>query len=97
MARACVDAGYVLSFAGVVTFTNAPRVREAAASVNADQILGETDSPFLAPHPFRGRPNSPYLLAQTLLTLASVMGLSTAELCQAMARTVYTFFGLDLT
>ena len=47
--------------------------------------------------PFRGRPNSPYLLAQTLLTLASVMGLSTAELCQAMARTVYTFFGLDLT
>jgi len=97
MARACVDAGYVLSFAGVVTFTNAPRVREAAASVNADQILGETDSPFLAPHPFRGRPNSPYLLAQTLLTLASVMGLSPAELCQAMARTVYTFFGLDLT
>lgn len=97
MARACVRAGYVLSFAGVVTFTNAPRVREAAASVNADQILVETDAPFLAPHPFRGRPNSPYLLAQTLLTLASVLGIDAADLCHATARTAYTFFGFDLT
>jgi len=55
MARACVDAGYVLSFAGVVTFTNAPGVREAAAVVNADQILVETDAPFLAPEVFRDR------------------------------------------
>jgi TatD DNase family protein len=97
MARACVRAGYVLSFAGVVTFTNAPRVREAAASVNADQILVETDAPFLAPHPFRGRPNSPYLLGQTLLTLATVMGIDPAGLCRAMARTAYTFFGFNLT
>jgi TatD DNase family protein len=96
MARACVDAGYVLSFAGVVTFTNAPRVREAAASVNADQILVETDAPFLAPHPFRGRPNSPYFLAQTLLTLAAVLGIDVPDLCHALARTAYTFFGFDL-
>jgi TatD DNase family protein len=97
MARACADAGYVLSFAGVVTFTNAPGVREAAASVNADQILVETDAPFLAPHPFRGRSNSPYLLAQTLLTLASVQQVDVAELCVSLARTGNTIFGLPLT
>jgi len=97
MAQACVHAGYVLSFAGVVTFTNAPRVREAAASVNADQILVETDAPFLAPHPFRGRPNSPCFLGQTLLTLATVMGLEAVDLCHAIERTAYTFFGFRLT
>jgi TatD DNase family protein len=97
MARACVDAGYVLSFAGVVTFTNAPGVREAAASVNANQILVETDAPFLAPHPFRGRPNSPYLLGQTLLTMAAVQQLEVAELCVSVTQTGNTFFGLHLT
>lgn len=97
MAAACVEAGYVLSFAGVVTFTNAPRVREAAALVNANQILVETDAPFLAPHPYRGRPNSPYLLGQTLLTLAAVLGIDPAELCHALAQTAITFFGFDLT
>jgi TatD DNase family protein len=66
MARACVAAGYVLSFAGVVTFTNAPRVREAAASVNADQIRVESDAPYLSATPF-SRPDTLYLLAQTLL------------------------------
>ena len=97
MARACVDAGYVLSFAGVVTFTNAPGVRQAAAAVNTDHILVETDAPFLTPHPFRGRPNSPYLLAQTLLTLASVQRLDVGELCVSLARTGNTIFGFDLT
>ncbi|HEY7048111.1 MAG TPA: TatD family hydrolase [Jatrophihabitantaceae bacterium] len=97
MARACVDAGYVLSFAGVVTFTNAPGVREAAASVNANQILVETDAPFLAPHPFRGRPNSPYLLGQTLLTMAALQQLDAAELGVSVAQTGDTFFGFDLT
>lgn len=97
MAEACVRAGHLLSFAGVVTFTNAPRVREAAARVNANQILVETDAPFLAPHPYRGRPNSPYFLGQTVLTLAAVLGIDPAELCRAMAETATTIFGIDLT
>jgi TatD DNase family protein len=97
MARACVDAGYVLSFAGVVTFTNAPGAKEAAAAVDVDHTLVETDAPFLAPHPFRGRPNAPYLLAQTLLTLAAVQRLDVAELCGALTRTGHTIFGFDLT
>ncbi|MGH3494301.1 MAG: TatD family hydrolase, partial [Sciscionella sp.] len=62
MARECVAAGYLLSFPGVVTFKNAPALRDAAALVPLEQLLVETDAPFLAPHPFRGRPNAPALL-----------------------------------
>ena len=51
MARECVAAGYVLSFPGVITFSNAPGLREAAAAVPIDQLLVETDAPFLTPHP----------------------------------------------
>jgi TatD DNase family protein len=97
MARACVDAGYALSVAGVVTFTNAPAVREAVATVNADDILLETDAPFLAPHPFRGRPNGPYLLPHTLLAVATLKGLEPAELCAATRRTANTMYGVCLT
>ena len=60
MARTCVDAGYVLSFAGPVTFKNAAELRAAAALVPDDQLLVETDAPFLTPLPHRGRANEPY-------------------------------------
>ena len=66
MARTCVDAGYVLSFAGPVTFKNAAELREAAALVPDDQLLVETDAPFLTPHPHRGRANEPYCLPWTV-------------------------------
>ena len=72
MARTCVDSGYVLSFPGVVTFTNAPGLRAAAAVTPPEQMLVETDAPFLTPHPYRGRPNAPYLLPHTLVGLAGV-------------------------
>jgi TatD DNase family protein len=97
MARLCVDAGYVLSVAGVATFTNAPTVREAVASVNTDDILLETDAPFLAPHPFRGRPNGPYLLPHTLLAVAKLQAVEPAELCAATRQTANTMYGLCLT
>jgi TatD DNase family protein len=97
MARVCAAAGYVLSISGVVTFTNAPAMREAVAAVNADNILLETDAPFLAPHPYRGRPNSPYLLGHTALAVARSLGVDVAELCAATARTANTMYGLDLT
>jgi hypothetical protein len=63
MAAECVRAGYVLSFAGTVTFKNAPALREAAAVVPLDQLLVETDAPFLTPMPYPGRPNAPYICA----------------------------------
>src|SRR5664279_1825719 len=71
MARECVDAGYVLSFPVVVSFRNAPALREAARVVPIDRLLVETDAPFLTPHPFRGRPNAPRLLPLTVRALAA--------------------------
>lgn len=61
-AQACIERGLYLSFSGVVTFNSAQHLRDAARIVPIDQILVETDAPYLTPHPHRGRPNSPYYL-----------------------------------
>lgn len=74
LARRCVDKGYVLSFAGTVTFRKAHGLHEAARIVPADQFLVETDAPFLTPHPHRGRPNEPYCAAYTVRNLAELRG-----------------------
>ena len=66
VARRCLDAGYLLSFAGPVTFRNATALQAVAAFVPASSILVETDAPFLAPHPQRGRKNHPYACVYTL-------------------------------
>ncbi|GHH54621.1 hypothetical protein GCM10017774_69820 [Lentzea cavernae] len=94
-ARRCVDAGYVLSFAGPVTFKNARALREAAQLVPQDQLLVETDAPFLTPHPFRGRPNEPYCVNYTIRDLATLRGEDLSELCAAVTRTAQRVFGLD--
>jgi TatD DNase family protein len=93
MARTCVDAGYVLSFAGPLTFRNGGGLREAAAVVPLDQLLVETDAPFLTPEPYRGRPNEPYLVPYTVRRLAEVKGVETAELCAAVSATAERVFG----
>jgi TatD DNase family protein len=94
MARRCVDAGYFLSFAGPVTFRNAAALREAARIVPVQQLLVETDAPFLTPHPFRGRPNEPYCVAYTVRSLAELRGVSVSELATAVAATSEWVFGL---
>lgn len=96
-ARACVDAGYVLSFAGTATFRNANArgLREAAGLVPAEQMLVETDAPFLAPHPFRGRPNEPYCVNYTLRDLAELREVGVAELAEATTATAERVFGLS--
>lgn len=71
-ARRCVDAGYVLSFAGPVTFRNAPDLQAAARIVPSEQLLVETDAPFLTPHPHRGRRNEPFALPWTVRALAAL-------------------------
>lgn len=93
-ARRCVDAGYVLSFAGPVTFKNARALREAAQLVPQDQLLVETDAPFLTPHPYRGRPNEPYCVNYTIRDLATLRGEDLSELCVAVTRTAQRVFGL---
>jgi TatD DNase family protein len=70
--RRCVDRGWYLSFAGNVTFANAQVLRDVAATVPLDLLLTETDSPFLTPHPHRGKPNDPSYVPYVLRTLAEV-------------------------
>lgn len=73
MARVCVDAGWLISLAGTVSFRNAHELREAVALVPAEQLLVETDAPFLTPHPYRGAPNEPYCLPYTVRALAELV------------------------
>jgi TatD DNase family protein len=95
MARECVDAGFVLSFAGPVTFKNAPALREAALLVPDDQLLVETDAPFLTPHPHRGRANEPYCLPWTVRALAALRSVSDERLASCARRNAERVFRLD--
>ena len=93
MARVCVDAGYVLSFSGTVTFRNARALREAAVLVPDGQLLVETDAPFLTPHPHRGKPNEPVNLPYTVVDLAALRGQDVAELAAASSAAAERVFG----
>jgi TatD DNase family protein len=93
-ARECVAAGYVLSFAGPVTFRNARALQAAALAVPDEQLLVETDAPFLTPHPHRGRANEPYCLPWTVRALAELRGVSDERLAASAGRNaerVYRF------
>ena len=95
IARRCVDAGYVLSFAGPVTFRNARELQEAAKLVPEGQFLVETDAPFLTPHPFRGRPNEPYCAAYTVRGLAELRGEPVEQLARSVDTTADRVFRLN--
>jgi TatD DNase family protein len=94
MARRCADAGYLMSFAGPVTFRNARDLRAAAAIVPEDLLLVETDAPFLTPHPHRGRANEPFCLPWTVRGLAIVRGVTDASLADTVRRNAERVFGL---
>ena len=93
MVKQCAEAGYVMSFAGNVTFTNAQPLRDAAAAAPPDLLLAETDAPYLTPVPNRGRPNEPAQAAYTLRCLAEVQGLDLADLCDTVTATAERTFG----
>jgi TatD DNase family protein len=93
LARRCAQAGYVLSFAGTLTFASAPGLREAAAVVPPELLLVETDAPFLAPVPNRGRLNAPAQVAHTLRALAAVRGVPAAQMCEIVTRNAERVFG----
>jgi TatD DNase family protein len=92
-ARACVERGFWLSFAGTVTFKNAAGLREALTVVPADRLLVETDAPFLTPTPFRGRPNASYLVPVTVRALAAHRGADLEELCATLESNTFAAFG----
>ncbi len=93
MAKRCADQGYVMSFAGNLTFASAQNLRDAAAVAPADLLLVETDAPFLTPVPYRGKPNSPALAACTARRLAQVKNMDLAELCTLVTATGERIFG----
>ena len=93
MAARCADAGYVMSFAGNITFKNAGALRTAAEAAPPDLILAETDAPYLTPVPHRGKPNSPAMTAHTVRFLASVKGMDVADLCRHIQVTGARVFG----
>ena len=93
MAKICIDRGYILSFAGTLTFKNAPALREAVKLVPYEQLLVETDSPFLAPMPNRGALNTPAQIANIVRAMAEERNESVATLAQALSDNAERIFG----
>jgi TatD DNase family protein len=93
LARACLDRGAYLSFAGTVTFKNAQPLRDALAVTPLDRVLVETDAPFLTPMPYRGRPNASYLVPVTVRAMAEVRGEDLTALCEAIDGNTEAAFG----
>jgi TatD DNase family protein len=92
-AAECVRRGHHLSFAGTVTFGSAANLRAAAALCPPEQLLVETDAPFLTPMPYRGRPNASYLVPVTVRALASITGVDLDALCAAISANGERVFG----
>ena len=93
MAKICIERGYILSFAGTLTFKNAPELRDAVKLVPLDQLLVETDSPFLAPAPHRGAGNTPAQIANIVRAMATERNQDLAELATALSNNAERVFG----
>lgn len=93
MAKTCIDRGYILSFAGTLTFKNAPALREAVKLVPYEQLLVETDSPFLAPTPHRGALNTPAQIANIVRAMAEERNESVATLAGELSKNAERIFG----
>ena len=92
MARAALDMNFYISFSGIVTFNSASDLREVAKKVPADRLLIETDSPYLAPVPHRGKPNEPKYVPGVAETIAQLRGVSTEELAQTTSNNFFELF-----
>jgi TatD DNase family protein len=93
MARSCADEGWYLSFAGTLTFRNAEPLREALRAVPLEQVLVETDAPYLAPSPHRGRPNGGYLVPLTVRCMAEVLDRDVEDVCASLDATSEALYG----
>lgn len=96
MARHCIAMGFCISFAGPVTFANASRLQDLARRVPADALLLETDSPYLAPEPVRGRRNEPANLRYVVRRVADLRGMGVDELACVTARNARRIFGITV-
>jgi TatD DNase family protein len=93
MARECIERGYFLSFSGTVTFKNARALRNALSVTPMDNLLVETDAPFLTPAPHRGATNAPYLVPLTVRAMAAVLNADVPSLCTALAANSERVYG----
>ena len=96
MARTCVDAGWLLSLSGTVSFRNARALREAARLIPPTQMLVETDAPFLTPHPYRGAPNESYCLPYKVRALAEVVQRPAEDIAHRTSRNAAAAYGIRL-
>lgn len=94
--EACIDLGFYISFSGILTFKNAEELREAARAFPLDRLLVETDSPYLAPIPFRGKKCEPSMVKWTAQKLAEIKGLSFDEIAQVTTANAKTLFRLPI-
>jgi len=93
LARICNNEGWFMSFAGTLTFKNAANLRAALAVADPELVLVETDSPFLTPHPHRGRPNASYMVPYTVRSMAELTGSDLAGLCTSISRNTVRAYG----
>lgn len=92
MASAAMDMNYYISLSGIVTFKNAEELREVARKMPLDRLLVETDSPYLAPIPYRGKPNEPAFVREVAEFVADLKGISYEKLCQITGDNFHRLF-----
>lgn len=93
LAKICADNGWYTSFAGTVTFNNSKGIQEAAKYIPQELILTETDAPFLAPAPYRGKPNSSFATVYTLRFIAELRGIDAEELAEQVGKNTRAVYG----
>ena len=94
-ARAALDLGFVISFAGNITYPKAQNIRDAAGVVPLDRMFIETDSPYLAPVPHRGKRNEPAFVTEVAQQISELRGVSSEEIGQQTSENFYKFFGIQ--
>ncbi|OIP41856.1 MAG: hypothetical protein AUK47_05745 [Deltaproteobacteria bacterium CG2_30_63_29] len=95
MASQCLDIGFMISFSGMLTFKGAQELREVAQKVPLERLMLETDCPYLAPTPHRGKTNEPALMVQTALQLAQVRGMAPDALAEVLTANTKRFYGIE--
>lgn len=92
MAEAAIEMGFMISFSGIITFRNAAELRQVVKAVPMDKLLIETDSPYLAPIPYRGKPNQPGYVAEVAACVAELKGLSVEQVAEQTADNFHRLF-----
>jgi TatD DNase family protein len=94
MAEECIEMGFMVSFSGMLTFPKAQGIRDVAQKIPLERLLIETDSPYLAPIPYRGKRNEPAYVVETARALAELRGLGVNEIAEVTAENYRRFFGI---